>query len=347
MELSSQQVNVNQPILSFFDIKVFSGRTLFIVCCQIPDMASPSELYRKGLALAMLTALISGVSVFVNGEAVKLADPSVYTLLKNAGSLLFLGAMVLAFNEWHRFRSLTRRQWGLLALVGIIGGGAPFLMFFTGLAMGGAAASSFIYRSLFVFAGVAGWLFLKERPEPKDVAAGFLILAGNAFLVSGGISFGTGTMLVLGATVLWALEYALSRRLLSSIHPRVVMSCRMLFGSALLFAALGATGSLGQAASISSGALLWLIATSALLAVFMLSWYTALKYLPLLKATSILALGGIVTAVLDLAFSSNAPAPADALGLTLILAGAVAMAGVSELLRSAASLKEAVPEMVG
>ncbi len=310
-------------------------------------MEPASELYRKGLALALLAALISGVSVFVNGEAVKLADPSLYTLLKNVGSLVFLGAVILSFSEWRRFRSLSARQWALLALVGVIGGSVPFLMFFTGLSMGGAAASSFIYRSLFIFAGISGYLFLKERPDARDVAAGFVMLIGNAFLLPGGLSFGAGQLLVLGATILWALEYTLSRRLLSEVHPRAVMACRMLFGSIVLLAALGALGSLGSVSSIGPDMFLWLAITSILLAGFLLSWYTALKYLPLLKATSILSLGGIVTAALDLAFSGAAPTPAGALGLLLILVGAAAMAGVSELVRSAWLVGKAVPDMVG
>lgn len=311
-------------------------------------MASEQEgTYRKGLALALLAALISGVSVFVNGEAVKLADPSVYTTLKNIGSLVFLAGVVLAFNEWHRFRALSARQWGLLALVGVIGGSFPFLLFFSGLSMGGAAVSSFIYRSLFIFAGVSGYLFLKEKPEAKDVAAGFIMLIGNAFLISGSLSFGTGPLLVLGATVLWALEYTLSRALLGSVHPRVVMVARMLFGSVVLLGALAVSGTLSSAASVTPEMFAWLFATSLLLAGFVLSWYTCLKHLPLLKATSILALGGVVTAVLQLAFAGKALSPTDALGLCLLMLGAVMLAGAAELARSVSAVKAAVPEMVG
>jgi len=60
--------------------------------------------YGKGLLLAFLTAIISGVSVFVNGAAVKLADPSVYAALKNIGALVFIGAIALAFTGLHHFR---------------------------------------------------------------------------------------------------------------------------------------------------------------------------------------------------------------------------------------------------
>ena len=104
----------------------------------------------------MAAALISGFSVFINGVAVTFADPFVYAALKNTGALLFLGAALLAFRELGNLRNLSLRQWGMLALIGVIGGSIPFLLFFWGLKLGGAAVSSFIYRSLFLFAGVFG-----------------------------------------------------------------------------------------------------------------------------------------------------------------------------------------------
>ncbi|HSB47260.1 MAG TPA: DMT family transporter [Candidatus Bilamarchaeum sp.] len=292
------------------------------------------EEYRKGLLLAFATALISGVSVFVNGAAVKLSDPFVYTALKNIGALAFLAALVFAWRELSYFRSLSRRQWGMLALIGIIGGSVPFLMFFYGLKLGGAAASSFIYRSLFLFAGVFGYFILKEKPDRRDFLGALLILAGNALLVSGSFELGAGPLLVLGATLLWALEYTLSRKALSSIQPRAVMVSRMLFGSLVLLGFLAYEGTLGSLFSLTSEMLVWLGVASLLLFGFLATWYTSLKYLPVFRATAILALGGLVTAALDLFFSSKALALSDALGLVLLLIGVFAIAGVSELARA-------------
>src|SRR5271157_2523641 len=169
----------------------------------------------KGIILAVSAALISGFSVFMNGVAVSQADPFVYTTIKGIFALIFLVACAMILKEMKNFRSLSSKQWGMLVLIGLIGGSVPFLMFFWGLKLGGAAVSSFIYRSLFIFAGVTGYLILKEAPSPRDVAAGFVILAGNALLVSGEAIFGLGQVLVLGATLLWAVEYAISRKIMS------------------------------------------------------------------------------------------------------------------------------------
>ena len=300
---------------------------------------------RKGIALALLAALVSGISVFVNGIAIKNADPFAYTALKNLGALAFLGAIVLAFTEFKHFRGLSKKQWGMLALIGVIGGSVPFLMFFWGLKLGGAAVSSFIFRSLFIFAGVFGYLLLREKPEPRDIAAGFAILIGNALLVSGDFMLGGGQLLVLGATALWALEYTISRKLMSEVHPRVVMVSRMLFGSIITFTMLAAAGSLG---SLAMGAeeLAWLALTSLLLCVFLVGWYSSLKYLPVLKAASILALGGIVTACLEIIFLGKAVAPAEALGLLLILAGALAIATLSGAVSALGKMRDLIPGLV-
>lgn len=287
----------------------------------------------KGFVFAVLTALISGISVFLNGIAVKLSDPIAYTLMKNSGALIFLVAIVFMFREWHRFQHLSRKQIGYLVLIGVIGGSIPFAMFFIGLSMSGAAVSSFIFRSLFLFAGIFGYLMLKENIEPKHVLAGLLILAGNFLLIPEEIVFGAGNLLVLGATALWALEYTVSRKVMQDLHPRVVMVSRMLFGSAALLVFLASTGALAVVA-LDAELITWLFITSLMLTGFLVTWYTALKHLEVLKATSILATGGIVTAVLNLVFLGKAVSLVDAFALGLILLGAAVMTSIWELFRS-------------
>ncbi|NYZ74206.1 DMT family transporter, partial [Candidatus Micrarchaeota archaeon] len=283
---------------------------------------------------AFITALISGFSVFMNGIAVKLADPSVYTLAKGIGALLFLVAAAFALKESRHFSGLSRKQWAMLGLIGIVGGSLPFLMFFWGLSMGGAAISSFIYRSLFIFAAVFGYLVLKETPSPRDFAAGFAILIGNALLVSGDMMFGPAQLLVLGATVLWALEYALSRKVMADVHPKVVMVARMGFGSIFLLAFLGFSSSLSALWSIDIAVLGWLAVTSLLLFAFVTCWYSALKHLPLLKATAILALGGVITAVLEAVVLAKTISMIAVFGLLFVFAGAVIAAGLPDRIRA-------------
>jgi drug/metabolite transporter (DMT)-like permease len=309
-------------------------------------MAENSGNFEKGIVLALCAALVSGVSVFINGVAVALSDPFVYTTFKNLGALCFVGAIALAFTGIRHFRRLSLRQWGMLALIGVVGGSVPFLMFFWGLKLGGAAVSSFIYRSLFLFAGVTGYLILKETPSPRDLAAGFVILAGNALLISGEAAFGLGQALVLGATILWAVEYAISRKIMSDVHPQAVMASRMFFGAIVLLGFLAATGSLGALLTTDTVVLGWLAVTSLLLCGFLFTWYNALKNLPLMKAAAIFTLGGIVTAALNAVFLHTAITLVQAAGLALVLGGVVMAVGAVSLFRSSLKLPQALPWLV-
>ncbi|MFH1521242.1 MAG: DMT family transporter [Candidatus Micrarchaeota archaeon] len=299
--------------------------------------------YSKGIMLALITAIISGISVFVNGFAIKLSDPIVYVTLKNVGALVFLVVIAFALNELKNLKKLSRKQIGMLVLIGIIGGSVPFALFFWGLKLGGAAISSFIFRSLFIFAAVFGYLILKEKPERNDLIAAFLILAGNALLVSGELSFGLGQVLVLFATLLWALEYTLSRKMLSEVAPRTVMVSRMLFGSIVLLCFLFFTGSFSDLLSFTPGVLPWLALTSLLLFGFVSAWYSALKYLPVAKAAAILTLGGIVTMVLNAVFLKSIISISDILSILLIVVGcavAIKLGELSNLLKQPINSKQ-------
>lgn len=295
--------------------------------------------YEKGLLLALMTALISGFSVFVNGAAVKLGDPFQYTTLKNLGALIFLFVAAFLLKDFKYFRGLSKKQWMQLVLIGLVGGSIPFLLFFWGLKLGGPAISSFIFRSLFIFAGVFGYLLLKEKPEPKDIAAGLVMLVGNAFLISGPIVFGFGQLLVLGATLLWSLEYTISRKVLASVHPRVVMISRMLFGCAVLIVFLAANDSISSLFAINIEIFAWLVLTSLFLFGFLFTWYNALKYVPVLRATAILALGGVITSVLNMLVGKPITLSV-AFGLFLILVGVLVMIGIASILRAISKFKE-------
>ncbi|MFH1785908.1 MAG: DMT family transporter [Candidatus Micrarchaeota archaeon] len=286
--------------------------------------------YSLGIMLALATAIISGISVFINGIAVNSADPIVYTIMKNSGVLLFLFATVFAFKEINNFRNLTKKQWATLVLIGIIGGSIPFALFFWGLKLGGAVIGSFIYRSLFIFAGVFGYLLLKEKPERNDIIAGVLLLVGNAILLSGELTFGFAQLLVLGATVLWALEYTISRKILADLQPRTVMVSRMFFGSIVL--SLFVFGS-GTAIAIDASILPWLGLTALLLFGFVITWYTSLKYIPVFKATVILALGGIITTVLNVVFLDAILSLTDLLSILLILTGSLVAMNALKLVK--------------
>ena len=118
----------------------------------------------RGVALALATALISGVAIFVNSYAVKeIADAALFTTLKNSvAALALLGVTVLAARRPLPLPA-GARTWMGMTLVGVFGGGVAFLLFFSGLAMASAPSAAFIHKTLFVWVALLAVPFLGER----------------------------------------------------------------------------------------------------------------------------------------------------------------------------------------
>jgi drug/metabolite transporter (DMT)-like permease len=286
---------------------------------------------KKGLWLILGTALISGVSIFLNKFGVSGFDPAVFTASKNIVVAVFLISTLLAFKEWRTLKTLSKKAWGQLALIGLIGGSVPFLLFFTGLQMTSAAQASFVHKTLFVWVALLAAYFLKEKINRNMVLGGVLLLAGNFFLLKlTGFSFGMGDFLIILATLLWAGEVTLSRHVLKTLDAlpgRVVAFGRMGFGSLFLILYLAATGKIMLYASFTGAQYLWILFTGALLYGYVFTFYEGLKRVPASVATAILLLGTVITTLLNLVWNGTI-AWQQVLGSVLIFGGALLVTGV-------------------
>lgn len=295
----------------------------------------------KGIALAYLTALVSGISVFANSFGVVTLDPTAYTLLKNALVAGILASICLSLGGWREFLALNRKQILMLSFVGIVGGGVAFALFFSGLAQVSGAAGSFTYRLLFIFAAAIGVLLLKERFDWKIALGALAILAGNFLLLgSAELPLSWGMLLVLAATALWAAEYAVSKKALEALSPSTVAAARMGIGSLVLLAILSAQGKAGALLQISPESLMWIAIATGFLTLFVTLWYSALRHSTLLSATAALTLGGPVSALLSFALAGKALELAQAGGFLLLAAGAVFVVGAAETASAALWLRE-------
>ena len=98
----------------------------------------------KGIYLAVITAVISGVSIFINKFAVDAVQPPIlFTGVKNAGVGLLIISIILLSGKWKLLKSLTRKQIFGLIMIALVGGTVPFYLFFTGLSMVPAINAAF------------------------------------------------------------------------------------------------------------------------------------------------------------------------------------------------------------
>lgn len=297
-----------------------------------------------GAALAGIAALVSGVSVFVNGYGVRAgAAPAVYTTAKNivAVAVLSLVAMIGWSVRARRAGSAaanfvttapearkvppTRRwaQWLGFVYVGVIGGGLAFVLFFDGLAQSESTPAAFWRDTLVLWVAMLTVLFLRERLRWWNVAA-IVLLFGGEVVVSGGVgqlAANRGEVDVLVSSVLWAIEVVVARRLLRTHSPATLSTVRMGLGALTLILYLGASGSLGQLGAMNADQWHWALWTGVLLSMYVAAWMSALARARAVDVTSILASSALLTWLLQV-LAGTTVVSRDAIGLVLIGAGA-------------------------
>ncbi|MEN8238573.1 MAG: DMT family transporter, partial [Actinomycetota bacterium] len=188
---------------------------------------NPIESRRLGVIFAIITAVISGFAVFINGYGLRAwagtADPTTYTTFKNvvAGSMLV--AIAVVATRKGSSQGLTKpaspRQWIALGLIAVFGGAIAFALFFEGFARASSTQAAFIHKTLIIWVGILAVGLLREKVRPVHFAAIALLVVGQ-FLVVGGVSdvsFGIGEAMMLAATLLWSIEVIIAKRLLSDV----------------------------------------------------------------------------------------------------------------------------------
>ena len=290
-----------------------------------------SSTRATGIALAFVTALISGVAIFVNGHAVQhFGDATVYTTAKNAvaGVLLLALAAPLLGGPRSEVPTIRKHRLGLAA-VAVIGGSVPFVLFFEGLARAEATQAAFIQKTLIVWVALLAVPLLHERLGWPHLAAIALLVAGQAWLVgdAGTVAFGSGEALIIAATLLWAVEVVVAKKLLADLDSRLLGAARMALGTVVLLGWVLISGRADELFSLSSNQWSWALLTGLILAGYVATWFAALARAQAVDVTAVLVFGAVVTAVLSRAADGVA---FDLGGVILITAGAliVALVGV-------------------
>lgn len=289
---------------------------------------------KKGILLVLSTAIISGFSIFINKFGVSVVNPYVFTGLKNIVVALFVCCLLLAMKDWRVLKKLDRKYWGLLLAIGLAGGSIPFLLFFKGLFLTTGVQGAFIHKTMFIYVAVLAAFFLKEKISKKLLFGGLLLLLGNAFLLKFiPHSLGKGDLLILLATLFWAVENIISKYTLKELPSRIVIWGRMFFGSIFILIFLAFTGQINLIGSLNINQMAWVVVTSVILFGYVITWYSGLKYIPVSIAVPILLLGSPITTLLTFIYS-GAINPKEILGSGLILVGIAIILGFNYIRRS-------------
>lgn len=298
-----------------------------------------SSVASKGILLVLGTALISGFAIFINKFGVSGFDPYLFAFLKNIVVATFLLGLVIAIKEFKTLRNLKKKDWLILSIIGLVGGAIPFLLFFKGLSMTSAANGAFIHKTMFIYVALLATVFLKEKITKKLLIAGVFLLVGNFyFLKFLPYELQVGDLLILLATLFWAVENTISKYALRTISPRIVAFGRMGIGSFFILLFLLFTGGLSAVATLTPLHWQWVLISSVILFGFVTTWYTGLKYIKVSVATTVLLLGSPITLLLTFIFQSRPFTENQMFGTFLILLGIIIAVGLKNLLDSFRSL---------
>ena len=286
---------------------------------------------QQGIKIAVAAAFISGFAIFVNGLAVlRFDDATVYTTAKNliAGAVLVIALITtLVVSPDPRSAQALRSAWPTLAVIALLGGAVPFVLFFEGLARATSTNAAFIHKTLVVWVALGATFILRERITAVHVAAIGLLLGGHLMLSGGfgGSAFGRAELLVLGATLCWASEVLIVKRLMVTVPYQVAAVSRMVGGSAILVGWLAIKGDLGGLGGFAPSQWAWLVFTGTTLAAFVGTWYAALSMAPALDVTAVLVPGAVLTGLMNAGFR-GIPLTVDSYGYVLIVVGGMVVA---------------------
>ena len=281
---------------------------------------------KTGLIVALAAALVSGVSVYVNSFGVRrVPDPFVFTTAKNTIVAMALVATISGLALRDELARLSSRDWIKMAILGAVGGGVPFLLFFWGLREASAPSAALMHKTLFIWVAILAIPILKEKVGGWQIGALAVLLIGNlavGFRPSN-FEFGLPETLTLTATLIWAVEAVVARRFLSDgMNPAVAAAGRMGFGAVVMLGFVVVSGRAGELTSMGATQWVWVLITAVFLYAYVIGYYSALKLAPATVVSSILVLGSVITTGLHFAFNDRIYEPTQVLGLAVIVVGA-------------------------
>jgi len=233
--------------------------------------------------------------------------------------------------DWRILKNLTKKQWLLLVIIGLVGGSIPFLLFFKGLSLTSAAQGSFIHKTMFIYVALLAVIFLKEKIDRRFLLGGLILILANFILLKKlPTSINFGDLLVLFAALFWAIENTISKYTLRELQGRTVAWGRMFFGTFFIFIFLFGTNQLPLITGPTLKQISWVIITGLILFGYVMSWYSGLKYIPVSQATAILLFGSPITTFLSL-ISGGKISFQEILSGILIILGVISVIGLKEI----------------
>ncbi|WP_426324467.1 DMT family transporter [Pedobacter sp. R-06] len=275
----------------------------------------------------VLVMLIWGSSFTVTKLVVKDVGPIQFAFTRHLiASVVLLPFFFRSFSK-QSYPSLTKRDYLIITLMGIIGIGLYYPVFNLSLQHTSASSGALIQGTMPMMIAFMGTLFLKERISKMQMVGFAIAFAGIVLVALKGHQSGNkdgsmlGNFLMLGSVILWSAYTVLSRKL-DRLNPITLTALSTFIGTGVLF-----LFSFFEDRKLFSGipmkhwwGILYMgVAGSA---VCYLLYNYALKKLPAAKVGNFLNLDPIIGAAIAVVFLS------EPLSFWMLLAGVLVLTGL-------------------
>ncbi len=129
------------------------------------------------LSWALLSAVFAAATAIFAKLGLVGIDSDFATLIRTGAILIVLGAFVAATGKWQDPTQLSPRTWTFLML-SALATGASWVCYFRALQLGNAFQVAPVDKLSVVLVVVLAFVFLGERPSPRDWL-GVLLVAGG------------------------------------------------------------------------------------------------------------------------------------------------------------------------
>jgi drug/metabolite transporter (DMT)-like permease len=241
-------------------------------------------------------------------------------------AVILLLATLLLPKQRAAIKSLNRKWWGLLSLYGIIYYTITMGTQFIGLALLPAITVSFILNFTTILVVLLGFLFLHERPTPKQLLLIVVALVGTGFYffpldLPSAALFGILiiTISLIANSFSAILGRAVNRE--GTIPPLLVTSISMTIGTIFLLVSGLLLDGLPVLTPLGLLIVLWLAIVNTALTFTL--WNNAMRYLRALEITIINSTMMAQIAILALIFLGELPTLLDWIGIILVMIAAM------------------------
>lgn len=295
--------------------------------CAPAGQVCPQPVANRELPAAAAAVAFTVFVWALSFPLIKIALAEVAPLPLAAVRFLVASIVVLAWLAWKRPPSPTRRDALRFLACGLIG-----IALYNGLLNGGqrsvsASAASFIVNTVPIFTALFSTMFLGERFTKWGWIGMAIGFCGVGVIVSGqpgGLTFGSGAILIFGAAVAQAAFFVIQKPLVPRYGALASTAYTMIAGTLLLLPWLAeGLGSLSRAATphVTIPVVIALGVFPAALGYA--AWNRAIAFFGAARAATFLYLVPAVATFLAFAISGELP------GVSTLAGGLIAIAGVA------------------